>query len=166
MTEELDMSTDDFEQNTVAKYEADQLHNATLVIEEGKAQASNGFLMVGSALSLIHREKLWQSSYETFDQFLVSVNLSRSHGYKLMQIYDRFGERAKGIQVHRLAKLLPFKFDAVEDEEEVVAKARDLNPGAFSDLVRELKGETPSHGDCKHDGAIHSYCSICRKRVS
>ena len=158
------MSTDDFEQNTVAKYEADQLHNATLVIEAGKAQASNGFLMIGSALSLVHREKLWKSSHETFDEYLVSVNLSRSHGYKLMAIHDRFGEGAKGIQVHRLVKLLPMKFDAVEDEEEVLHQARDLNPGAFSDLIRELQGKTPSDGECLHHETA-TYCAKCRRRV-
>ena len=43
--------------------------------------------------------------------------------------------------------------------------SRDLNPGAFADLIREKKGKTPSDGDCKHDGEIHSYCAKCRKRM-
>ena len=162
MTEGPDMSTDDFEQNTVAKYEADQLHNATLVIEAGKTQASNGFLMIGSALSLVAKEKLWVDHYKDFGEFCTSVNISRSHSYKLIAIWDRFGDKAKGIQVHRLSKLLPFK----GNDEELLEQARDLNPGAFADLIREKKGKTPSDGDCKHDGEIHSYCAKCRKRMA
>ena len=164
-TEGPDMSTDDFEQNTVAKHEADQLHNATLVIEEGKAQASNGFLMIGSALSLVAKEKLWVDHYKDFGEYCTSVNISRSHAYKLVGIWDRFGDKAKGIQVHRLSKLLPFRVTEQVDEDTLLAQARDLNPGAFQALLQELKGKTPSDGDCKHDGEIHSYCAKCRKRM-
>ena len=142
--------------------QTDQLHNATLVIEEGKAQASNGFLMIGSALSLVAKEKLWVDHYKDFGEYCTSVNISRSHAYKLVGIWDRFGDKAKGIQVHRLSKLLPFK----GNDEELLEQARELNPGAFQARLQELKGKPTNDGDCKHDGAIHSYCSICRKRVS
>ena len=142
--------------------EVDTLHNLCRIIAEGKSQASSGFLMVASALSIVKREKLWIRSYGSFEEFCTDQGLKRSTCYKLAQIWDRFGERAKGVQFDRLAKLLPLKLD---NEEEVLEQARELNAGAFQDVVRVLKGQTPSDGDCKHDQGTHSYCSVCRKRV-
>ena len=138
---------------------SDQLHNATLLIESGKAQASSGFLLIGSALSLVLREKLWVDSYASFGEYCTSVNLSRSYGYKLAQIWDRFGEKAKGIEVYRLLKILPLK---VENETEVLEQARDLNPGAFNDRVREILGKVPTD-DCLHEVLV-SICAKCRKK--
>ena len=140
---------------------ADQLHNCNVLIEQGKADASRGFLLIASALSLVLKEKLWVDSYQNFGEYCTSVNLSRSYAYKLCQIWDKWGEKAKGIDVHRLTKLLPLEVD-----EEVLEQARELNPGAFNDKLRELKKLKPSDAECKHDGEIHSYCSICRKRVA
>ena len=143
--------------------EVDTLHSLCKIIEEGKSQASNGFLMVASALSIVKREKLWVGAYESFEKFCLDQGLKRSTCYKLAQIWDKFGEKAKGIQFDRLAKLLPLK---LENEDEVLDQARELNSGAFADRVRELKGLTPSDGECKHDQGIHSYCVNCRKRLS
>ena len=42
-----DMSTDDFEQNTVAKHEADQLHNATLVVASFGGGVNSTAMLIG-----------------------------------------------------------------------------------------------------------------------
>ena len=139
----------------------DQLHNATVLIEQGKEQAAGGFLLVASALSLVLREKLWVDSHKNFGEFCTSVNISRSYAYKLAQIWDRWGDKAKGIEVHRLQKLLPLK---VKDEAEVLEQARDLNPGAWNDRVRELGGLRTTD-NCSHD-ETGTYCKSCSKRLS
>ena len=138
---------------------SDQLHNASILIEQGKQEASHGFLLIGSAMSLVLREKLWVDSYANFGEFCTAVNISRSYGYKLAQIWDRFGEKAKGIEVHRLQKLLPLK---VDDENELLEQARELNPGAFNDRLREIQGLRPTD-NCEHS-EIGSYCKHCQKR--
>ena len=137
----------------------DQLHNATLIIESGKAKSSEGFLLIGSARSLIPREKLWVDSFDNFGSYCTSVGISRSYSYKLIQAWEKFGDRAKGIEPHRVMKLLPLK---LENEDEVLEQARELNPGAWQDRVRELKGETPTD-DCLHETLV-SICARCGKR--
>ncbi len=139
----------------------DQLHNATILINEGKAQAAGGFLMIASALSLVLREQLWVDSHKNFGEFCTSVNISRSYAYKLAQIWDKYGEKAKGIDVHRLTKLLPLE---VENESELLEQARELNPGAWRDRLRELGGETPTD-NCDHAQLV-SVCVKCSKRFS
>jgi hypothetical protein len=143
----------------VDKLVVDQLHNASLLIEEGKAQASSGFLLIGSALSLVLREKLWVNSHKDFGEYCTSVNISRSYAYKLAKIWDRFGEKARQIEPSRLLKLLPLE---LEDEGEILEQARELNPGAWRDRLRELGGETPTD-DCDH-ATLVSVCSKCSKR--
>ena len=135
--------------------ERDQLHNATLIIEQGKQDASNGFLLIASALALVKRERLWTVSYQSFDEYCTSVNMKRSTAYKLAQIWDRWGDKARGIQFDRLAKLLPVK---IENEDEVLEQAKELNPGAFLDRVRELRGQMPSDSI----GCNHQYFTRCR----
>lgn len=137
----------------------DQLHAASILIEQGKQEASHGFLLIGSALSLVLREKLWVDSHSNFGEYCTTVNISRSYAYKLAQIWDKFGEKAKGIEVHRLQKLLPLK---LENEDEVLEKARECNPGAFRDVLRDLAGLTPSDA-CAHDTRIQ-VCAKCSKR--
>ena len=144
--------------------ELDQLHNASLLIERGKQQASNGFLLIGSALSLVKRERLWSSSYHDFGEYCTSVGLKRSTSYKLAQIWDRWGDKAKGIQFDRLARLLPAKFKDETEEGEVLEQAKELNLGAFLDRVRELRGQTPSDGEgCEHE--FVSRCAKCGRRA-
>jgi hypothetical protein len=138
----------------------DQLHNAALLIDEGKKQASSGFLLMGSALSLVLHQKLWVDSFNNFGEFCTNVGISRSYAYKLVQIWDKWGDRARGIDVHRLQQLLPMK---LENEGEILEQARELNPGAFSDVLRELKGLTPTDA-CTHD-ETGSYCKKCNKRL-
>ena len=139
----------------------DQLHAATIIIESGKAKSSEGFLLIGSALSLVLSEKLWVDSFQNFGEYCTSVGLSRSYAYKFVQAWERWGESAKGIEPHRLIKLLPLK---VENEAEVLEQARELNPGAWQDRVRELKGETPSDGEsCQHD--FVNRCSKCGRKA-
>lgn len=137
----------------------DQLHAATIIIESGKAKSSEGFLLIGSALSLVLREKLWVDSFQNFGEYCTSVGLSRSYAYKFVQAWERWGDSAKGIEPHRLIKLLPLK---VENEAEVLEQARELNPGAFNDVVRELKGE-PATDNCDHADKV-LVCSKCAKR--
>ena len=139
----------------------DQLHNACIVIEDGKKRSSEGFLMIGSALSLVLRNKLWVDSHKDFGEFCTSVGISRSYSYKLIQAWERFGDRAKGIEPHRLLKLLPLK---VENEEEVLEQARELTPGSWADRLRELKGQTPSDGEgCEHD--FETRCKHCGRKA-
>ena len=137
--------------------EVDQLHNASLLIQEGMKQASEGFLLVGSALSLVKREKLWAGHHKSFDEFMTVMNVKRSTGYRLVSIWDKWGEKAKGIQISRLSKLLP-----LPAEDGILEQARELNPGAFADRVRELKGRTPTDA-CDHS-EVGSYCKGCGKR--
>lgn len=139
----------------------DQLHNCTTLIEAGKAKASEGFLIIGSALALVMKERLWVGQFEGFEEYCTHINLSRSHAYKLANIWLRWGEKAKGIQVHRLSKMLVLK---KEDDEELLEQARELNPGAFQAFLQEKQGKVPNDGDCKHF-EVHSYCAVCRKRV-
>ena len=144
--------------------EVDQLHNATLIIEQGKQDASNGFLLVASALSLVKRERLWTVSYQSFDEYCTSVNMKRSTAYKLAQIWDRWGDKARGIQFDRLARLLPAKFKDEEEEKEVFEQAKELTLGAFLDRVRELRGQTPSDGEgCEHQ--FQTRCSKCGRKA-
>ena len=144
--------------------EVDQLHNATVLIESGKAQASNGFLLIGSALSLVKRERLWAASYHSFEEYCTSVGLKRSTSYKLAQIWDRWQDKAKGIQFDRLAKLLPVKFKDEVEETEVFEQAKELTLGAFLDRVRELRGQTPSDGEtCNH--SFVTRCSLCGRKA-
>jgi hypothetical protein len=58
-------------------------------------------------------------------------------------------------------KLLPLK---LENEEEVLEQARELNPGAWSDCIKELKGETPTDA-CQHT-KILNYCAECGKKFT
>lgn len=141
----------------------DQLHNATLIIQQGKEQAAGGFLMIASALSLVLKQKLWVESHKDFNEYCTTVGISISYAYKLAQIWDRFGERAKGIDVHRLAKLLPLEVEPAK-QEEILEQARELNPGAWRDRLRELEGKTPTD-DCAHEKLIQ-VCASCSKRFS
>ena len=139
----------------------DQLHAATLIVNEGKSRSSEGFLMIGSALSLVLRNKLWVDSFKDFGEYCTSIGLSRSYSYKFIQAWERWGDSAKGIEPHRLIKLLPIK---VDDEMGILAQARDLNAGAWVDRVRELKGETPSDGEgCEH--SYESRCKLCGRKA-
>ena len=78
----------------------------------------------------------------------------------MIQAWNRFGERAKGIEPHRILKLLPLE---LENEDEVLEKARDCNPGAFRDVLRELGGELASDA-CLHD-ETGTYCKKCHKHL-
>ena len=141
----------------------DQLHNATTLISEGKERASSGFLLIGSALSLVLHQKLWVDSWDDFGAYCTSVNISRSYAYKLIKIWDRFGDSAKAIDVHRLTKLVTLEVDPAV-QVELLEQARDLNPGAWRDRLRELAGETPSDG-CNHETLIQ-VCAKCQKRMT
>jgi len=135
------------------------------VIMEAKKEIGNHFLVIGKALTFVNEQKLYQSfnGCLTFDEFVHELGLSRTTAYNAMGVYKTFGlYNLEEVPHDRLSRLLPLEIE--EDEKpDWIEKARLLPAQAFTDEIREAKGQIATdkceHGEVKYIAK----CKCCGK---
>jgi len=109
------------------------------------------FLELGARLYKIREERLWEGSYDTFNDFLEEINLSKGNASILSSVHENYVldghveiENLAGIPYSRLYEAIPL----IEKEgvTSALVKATTLTRAEIKDEVREQKlGEEHQH---------------------
>ena len=119
------------------------------------------FLELGARLYKIHKEKLWEGSYDSYPEFLESARISESQASIFAKVYEYY-VLGGGIKEERLAQAgysnLYQAIPLIEKEgvASAVVKALTLTRSEINDEVREAK-----HGIHEHtpkDEKMFSFC--------
>ena len=127
-------------------------------------QIETRFLELGSRLYKIRTEELWNSSYDSYAEFLTEAKLTQGNASMLASVHEHYvvlggatQEKLAGIGYSSLYQAIPLiEKDGVE---KVIEKARLLTRDELKQEVREEK-----HGACSHPETF-VLCSSCHKRV-
>ena len=133
-------------------------------LKEAMEDHANSYLRIGSLLSAFKKSEGWKEGYKNFADWVTGeTEFSRAWAYNAIAIAERFGDKALGVQPSRLQALLPVEIEDEEDKSQLLESAKELNAGAFHDLVLERKGKV-STDSCDH-AEIVSTCKNCGKRM-
>ncbi len=123
-----------------------------------------GFLNLGKLCKEVKEDRIYTGlGYETFEEYLASVGLSRASVYRFIQIYERFvlgwgvaPDRLAPIGWSKLGDILPVSTE--ENREEWLSKAESLTR---SDLITEIRGETGRAVCENHEYESVMKCKVC-----
>lgn len=125
------------------------------------------FLSLGERLYKIRNEKMWEGRWDSYDDFLMDIKISRARESKLVSIYEKYVLEYK-IEPEKLAKVnwsnLYTMLPAVKDKksaEEWVEKGSVMFRKDIEDEVREVK----RGGPCEHEfeRIVLDKCTKCFK---
>lgn len=127
-------------------------------------QIETRFLELAARLWQIKENKLWESTYDSYQEFLDSAHISKGNASMLTAIHKAYVIDG-GVSHTKLAQVgysnLYTAIPLIENEgiEKTVEMAKTLTRDEIKESVREEK-----HGECKHPETI-TICSTCHKRV-
>ena len=134
-------------------------------LKEAMEDHANSYLRIGSLLSAFKKSEGWKEGYKNFADWVTGeTEFSRAWAYNAIAIAERFGDKALGVQPSRLQALLPVEIEDEEDQSQLLESAKELNAGAFLDLVLQRKGRI-THDSCSHDKQ-GNYCLNCGKKFT
>lgn len=122
------------------------------------------FIELGMRLWKIREAKLWNSGYESYEDFLDSSKISPSTASKLVKVVEFFIVQGGANETQLIGAPYSSLYEAIpllasEDVQTVIAKVLLLSRGEIKEEVREEK-----HGDCSHLEQI-LICVGCKKRI-
>ena len=126
-------------------------------------QLETRFLELGSRIFKIRTEKLWEGTYDSFNEFLDAAHLTPGNASMLATVHEFYvlkggvsHERLAGAGYSNLYTAIPLiEKDGID---KTVEKARLLTRSELNDEVRESKGT-----ECEHE--LITICSKCHKRI-
>jgi hypothetical protein len=128
------------------------------------------FIELGKRLLRIRDERLWESNWESYEEFLSEIKISPGKASKICSVYEKFvveygveQEKLAGVGWSNLYSMLP-AIKSKRDATEWVDKGMVLRREDIEDEVREFK-----HGKCDHKNfrELHIYiCNDCGKKWS
>ena len=151
----------------------EQLHDQEHAIEECRKRVALGFLGVGKALYVIHKNDLWQfSEANSFDEYCEKVQgMKKSWAYALVGVYAKLSdillkdEGLKQIDVTRCVRLLPHITE--ENREELLHMAVSTTAKDFDYNISNMKGHI-APDQCNHpEWTLINFkqCTTCKLRV-
>lgn len=121
-----------------------------------KSELEMSYLQLGQRLGRIVIEKMYEPNYETFDEFLEEIKLSRATASKLINVYSKFIFEfkirpqllAEAGGWSKVAEILPF----AENKSQAEAWLQKAKHITQSDLRKEIKEAKTgiSMAGCKH----------------
>ncbi len=116
----------------------------TNLIKSYSTGIKTNFLKIGKVLIEIRDNELFKESYNSFTQYLISVDFkfTRDMAYKLMDVYKEFGEDNKQIENLGIGKLIELTY--VKDKEvrkELIEKAEDLTQKEIREEIKKVREE-------------------------
>ena len=133
---------------------------------ELKSTIEQSFLVLAERLYKIRSERLWDGEYDTFDEFLLELDLSAATCSKLCLIYKHWVLKA-GVKVEALGKCAwSSLYEAIpllekRNPNELAEELKLLTRSDTIEKIREFK-----HSDCKHKNVYTLIvCKDCGKRV-
>lgn len=127
-------------------------------------QIETRFLELGARLYQIREHKLWEETYDSFQEFLDSAKISKGNASMLAAIHKAYvidggvsHEKLAQVGYSNLYAAIPLLES--EDVETVVNKAKLLTRDEIKQEVREEK-----HGECEHKETV-VICSTCHARI-
>lgn len=123
------------------------------------------FLDLGERLAHIREKKLWKVDYESFDEFLVDLNVGKSLASKLMRIYEVFVKKCEIPSA--VLSVLPwtslYQLSRIIDTKEQAEAALQEMPYLKGNDLRMKIHELLTGKPCEHEWhEIHlRVCSHC-----
>ena len=130
-----------------------------------KNELEGGFLILAERLKKIRDERVWEGSYENFEDFLREIDISKSAASKLIGVFEKFvlmgGIKPEELAVRgwtNLSIFLPL-IHSKEDAQEIYDKVSLLNR---TDAIRTYQ-EMKSGVEMAHCSHTNSYTiKVCR----
>jgi hypothetical protein len=152
------------------KEAAEQLYNIEKKLEKWGAEFKQSklkmYLSFGEIFNKVHESEIWKAGdWKNFKEWLKAIGHKHTTAYDMMKFQRTYGEvdGLEGIDVRRLLPLIPF-FEASEDKEEMLSKARELLTKDYDDYIRELQ-DKPTQNECDHtEVTLISKCKNCGAR--
>lgn len=122
------------------------------------------FLELGARLFSIKERKLWEATYDSYEEFLERAKVSPGNASMLAAVHKAYVVDG-GISHTKLSQVgysnLYAAIPLIEKDgtDKAVEKAKLLTRAELKEEVRETK-----HGECAHTETIH-ICSTCHKRI-
>lgn len=127
------------------------------------------FIELGKRLLRIRDERLWESNWESYEEFLSEIKISPGKASKICSVYEKFvvefevdQEKLANVGWSNLYSMLP-AIKTKSDAKEWVDKGMVLRREDIEDEVREFK-----HGKCEHkefDEITLRICRNCGKKI-
>lgn len=127
-------------------------------------QIETRFLELGARLFQIRENRLWENTYDSYQEFLDSAKISKGNASMLAAIHKAYVIDG-GVTHEKLAQVgysnLYAAIPLIESDgiEKAVEKARLLTRDEIKQEVRE-----ELHGECEHPEVIQ-ICTTCHKRM-
>lgn len=144
--------------NTLSSKTIEIARSFTNRLIEIKRDTTNNFLEAGAIFKQVRDNKLYKvEGYETFESYVADMGYERSTAYKMILVYEKFGNVDSNQQIAeigwtKLAKVAP---KVTEDNKEKMLEIAQLS---LSDIKTELSGE------CDHEWKTIEVCKFCGKR--
>jgi len=121
------------------------------------------FIALGERLYKIRSEQLWQSNWDSYDEYLMELKISQAKASKLVSIYEKF-VMEYGIEQEKLSKvswstlytMLPLVTDK-KSAKEWVEKGELMKRDDIEDEVREFKRGSV----CEHKNLEDLHIQVC-----
>lgn len=135
-------------------------------------ELEKGFLVLAERLLKIKNERLYESAYDTFEDFIAELRLSRSTCYKIISVYEKFillGE----LNPHEVARfgwgnlsLFTKLIDTKEKAKEVFDQVSPLGRSDALKTLQEMKTGI-SMTTCQHtwQKICFNECTTCGDRA-
>jgi len=119
------------------------LSEKTNLIKSYSKGIKSNFLKIGKILIEIRDKELFKESYNSFTQYLISVDFefTRDMAYKLMDVYKEFGgdKQIENLGIGKLIELTYVKDKEIR--EELMNKAEDLTRDELKEEVKKVREE-------------------------
>jgi len=122
------------------------LSEKTNLIKSYSKGIKSNFLKIGQILIEIRDKELFKESYDSFTQYFISVDFEfqRTMAYKLMDVYNQFGENVQLLNKLGIGKLIELTYvPDKESREEITRKAieEDLSQQEIREEAKKIKEE-------------------------
>lgn len=147
-----------------------RLHEVMTLWENGIIAARNGWLMMGKAIHLIKKEKIWRIDIEHMPTFKYWVehrlHISVAQAHRLSQLYEEIGHIAIDIPVEitKVTLLLPYMKDKTDEEKkEMIMMASECSIEDIKNNIADMNGMPERATDvCTHaDVEVWRRCKFC-----
>jgi len=133
-------------------------------VKQLRRDIETAFIFLGQRLEEIHKDREWEGRYDSFEDFLLDIDLSPGQASKLRNIYTRFvlelGFQASEIAhigQRRLYAILPTCVDK-NTAERNFASIKGLTT---SDVEKKVKADVAGEHD--HNWIQYRMCSVCKE---
>lgn len=133
-----------------------------------RSEIEGAFFTLGERLKRIRDEKLFESEYQNFDEFLLTAKISKATASKLIKVYETFVLEYK-LPMNKLRSIGYSSLYAISGHINNKDKAEELVDRASmltrNDLEQSLRDDGPVIKGCSHsDVRIVEVCNECDHR--